>query len=1425
MRRFLIICFMLVAVAAPANAQFSFLGIKNSLVDFVLDQISVPGELVVTAEGVEDGEEGSTDIVGLKVADGEGVWLSVDRIAVRWNSSRILRGELEINSLAATGVNVLRPPTASAADVAVKEGADIAETDDDPFDWPRSPITVRVEDMRLTDVTVAAGIIADQSAAFDATGALRDEGDEQSLKLAITRTDDVQGRVLLEFLRDFSSENRLKLMLEADEAAGGLVAAIADLPETSATRVSLRGEGPLTDWALTLDASIDDVFEAKGDAVVKAEGALAVRADFELTPGETLDPAIVRALSPAARLQIDVAEDENGVVRINQGSVTARDLTLVATGTYDRPNAVADMDVEMDARAGLAELVEGVTFEGFGFKGALKGPLDKLNADGRIFLDDLRTAAADIGGADLAAKVSVNGEVITVDVDGGATGVRLDRLTPDLLGDADITLKAEYAGDKATLDVLRFAAKPLTLSAEGGVTLGDAPAATLGYELSTPDLAPLARAYDVEATGRLRAEGDVEGPLDALRITGALAAEALTYQGEPYGRVDLAHEVLVDETPGGTAALTADGSRFGEITFDGGFEMEEQILRLTDMVATGLGARIAGALTVDLEKTLVDGAIDLDAPDLSPLTAVTGDPVSGAADGQVKLSSASGRQGVTANLDIANFAGFDARLARADLDAQVSDATSAANVALTLEATGAAAAGAEVGALTVTGDVTGAATGSPSFDLDVRASNAGSGGATAAAIRATIKGALADLTANATATNITAPGAQVADVTATARIKNAAGGDPTVDARVVANGTDLGAMTLPETVVTARGRLAALDLAVDTAGALEDGRDLTGTVRARADLAGAGPQATVSTLAITLDEEEFALRQPLSVRSTGGATALRALDFAFPGGALTGDVTLYGGGVAGDVRLDARDLGPVSRLAGAPLDQGALTATAVFDTRRGRAMADVAVTARELRFSDVVADIGALGLDATVTWDGQRAQVDAALSGPFAQPFRAAVSAPLRPSGSIVPVAPANERLSGTVDWVGDIGEVWALVPAPGHVLDGETNIALTLGGTIAKPTVGGDVSISDGRYENLDIGTILTELQVASNIAPDGAFVVDVNARDGSGGPVTARVAIADGEVDARVQSNGATLVRRDDATAAVTLDITAKGPLAAPAIKGTVNIDKAEIRLVQATPPGVADLGEVRIKGEERTVEEEGAGGDITLEIDVTGRQDIYVRGRGLDSEWAIDLKVRGTAANPQIEGLIEKRRGVLSFLGNDFDLERGTIRFTGASGIDPLLDVQLLHENDGVRGGIAVSGTAKSPEVNFVSRPSLPEEEVLPRVLFGRSKQSLSPAEALNLATGVATLLDGSGGVVDDVRGAIGVDVLRIEDGDEGLAVTVGKNVADGVFVGAKQPVGGGTASVTVEIEVFDNVTIDSEVGPEEGTSIGLNWKKDF
>ncbi|MFN3259656.1 MAG: translocation/assembly module TamB domain-containing protein [Pikeienuella sp.] len=1535
MRRLLPLILVLM-VALPAAAQFSFLGLRNSLVDFVLDQISVPGELVLAAEGVEDAADGSTEIVGLTAADADGVWLRIDRLSLRWTPSRVLRGELAIERLAAIGVDVRRAPNASAVAVEVKEGSELDQQDSDPFDWPRSPITTRIAALELVRVTVAPGVIAPTGIAFDGAGAARDEGDEQSLRFTLTRRDNVFGRIALDFVRDFGAD-RLDLTLLAEEEPGGLVAALAGLPNDASTRVDLAALGPLTDWDVTLDAAIEGVLAAQGSGRFAAIGPLAANADFAVTPGprlpEVFGPEIAVALAPEARLRFDLSEDDAGLITIRQGEVRATDLSLDATGTFDRSTTVSNLAVALEARAGLSELVEGVSFDRFGFDGAVTGPTDDLTATGRLALAGLRTAPADVANAALDATVRVTGPNVAADLSGFVEGLRLDRLGPDLLGRTEIALDADWDGATATLAEFRIAAAPLTLEAAGAANVAEE-RADLTYRLATPDLAPLAAAYEVDAGGTLSAEGRLTGPFALPRLEGSLAAEGLRFEGEGYGEVRLTHDATFGETPEGTAALRASGSRFGPVAFDGGFRLDGQTLALSDMVAEGLGARIAGALALDLETTLAEGAFDIAAPDLAPLSAFTGNPASGALQGSVTLSRRDGMQDATAALRLDRLEaglpdGARALAARAEVDLAVRDALGAPEAEGRVSAEGVEALGYGVARLIVEGrgaalaggnpefDVTGdfagallgparAASGrfsaagalsafnaalsvegvegdetvgeaavasvslearvldaagdpaveglaltasglsgyglalggleaegsasallsAPAFDLTARIARADLGGATVAATTVTAKGGLDDIAATLRAEGLAAGEARIASAALDATVREASGGDPALDARLRLGAADLGPATLASTTLSARGRLSALALDLAAEGELSSGEPLALAAAARADLAGAGPQATVSRFSLDAGEAALALRAPLRIVSANGSTRFEGIDLSLPGGGLTGAAALHPNGLSGDIRLAAPDLPTLAALAGAPVSAGALDLSARFDTRPGTAGATARIAAPGLRFEDALADVGALDLEAALDWDGREARLDASLTGPFDQPFRVRAATPLRPTGGPLPAPPAGGRLSGAVDWQGRIGELWSLVPAPGHVLDGAARIALVLSGTLDAPEIGGDIALTDGRYENLDTGTILVDLEIASTVEPGGAFVLDLRAEDGSGGPVTGRVALADGRLDARVKAEGATLVRRDDVTAILSLDIAAAGPFAAPDISGRVNIDRAEVRLVAATPPGIADLGSVRIKGEPIPEPPEPFGEEIDLNIDVTGPQDIFVRGRGLDSEWTVALQIRGTAAAPRIRGAVERRRGVLSFLGRVFELERGAVRFTGAPGIDPTLDVALFHENDGVRGGIVVAGTAQAPDISFQSRPALPEEEVLPRVLFGRSKQSLSPTEALSLAVGLATLLDGTGGSADSVRGAVGLDVLRLDDDGSGnSSVTVGSNVSRDVFVGAKQPISGGSGSVIVEIEIFDELQLESEVGPDVGTTLGLKWKRDF
>lgn len=1388
MRKLSVILIFLTAMAIPAGAQVSLFGLKNSLFQFALEQISVPGELELQAEGVEDAEDGSTDIIGLTVGDAEGVWLKIGRISLRWNASRIVRGELEISRLAAFDVDVLRAPASSAVAVEVKPDSELAKTDDDPFDWPRSPITTRIDELLVERVSIAANIVAAQSLSLDLTGSLKDEGDEQSAKFLITRTDDVSGRIMLDFLRDFAAD-RLDLTLKADEAAGGLVAELAGFSPDSASKIDLVATGPLDDWTLALNASVNRIFDARGKGALNARGPLSAKFDFTLTPGEALDPQIAAVLSPEARIVADIEEDAEGVIQINQGAITARDISLEASGSFDQTAATIDFDLKAEARPGLADLVEGVEFQGFRFDGAAKGTLDDLSVTGDLALDRLTTEAADIGAASLNAHVRLAGEVIDVDIDGGVDGLRLDRIAPNLIGPAKLVVDARKDGDQISLTTLALNSKALNLTAKGDAILA-ADRADLSYSLAADDLGPFAAAYDVNAEGAIKASGVLSGALSAPTLNGEAAFTGLEFDTEPLGKVEITHNATFGEAPEGVLNLAAEGSRFGPVTFDGGFLLAGEDLKLTDLTATGLGARVDGDISVNLTSTLANGDIAIDASDLSQLSKAAGQDVSGAVAGRIKLSASDAKQNLDLKVTASNFQ-------TADISAKTASLTGATRDIL--------------------GDL--------SFDLAADLESVDAGAAQFAAGRAQAVGGLDDVKLTAGLKSIRAGDATVARTDLTARVRDGLSDDPALEATITARSAVAEPVDLATAKLTAAGRLSALNINLTSQGGLTSGEALS--LASAAQVSATQPlKATVRSLSAKLDETELRLDAPLRITTKDGATSFNGINLFLAGANLTGDATLFGDGATGRLSLQAPDLEPVAALADLPLERGALWLNAEFNTRRKGAGARVTLNANELRFADAIADVGALTVDADIDWNGRDATVSAALSGPFSQPVQARVTLPVRPSGGLVPTAPQSGALSGSVDWNGEIGEIWALAPAPGHVLSGVADVAIKLSGTVGEPKFGGDVSLSGGRYENLDIGSILVNLTAQSHIAPDGAFAVDLKAEDGAGGDVQATASIGDGRVDAKISANAATLVRRDDVTAAISLDLAAAGPLDAPDISGEIRIDRAEIRLVNATPPGVADIGDVRIKGEEPPEPEAASGEDIDLDISIVGPQDIFVRGRGLDSEWEVDLKITGTAADPRIVGAVQKRRGTLDLLGADFDLERGKVQFNGAKGIDPVIDVLIQRDNDGIRGGIAVTGNAADPQIAFVSRPSLPEEEVLPRILFGRSRQSLSPSDALSLAIGVAQLLDGGGGALDSARGSVGLDVLRINSGEDGAtSVTVGSNVADGVFVGAKQPIGSGSASVQVEVEVFDNITIDSEFGPDVGTSIGLNWKKDF
>jgi translocation and assembly module TamB len=266
---------------------------------------------------------------------------------------------------------------------------------------------------------------------------------------------------------------------------------------------------------------------------------------------------------------------------------------------------------------------------------------------------------------------------------------------------------------------------------------------------------------------------------------------------------------------------------------------------------------------------------------------------------------------------------------------------------------------------------------------------------------------------------------------------------------------------------------------------------------------------------------------------------------------------------------------------------------------------------------------------------------------------------------------------------------------------------------------------------------------------------------------------------------------------------------------------------------PPSITELDVTEINVPGAPVEQEpepidpGVPFALDLDVDINIPNQAYLRGRGLDSEWQGKLHVTGTADAPRIVGELSPRRGTFSFADKNFDITDSRIVFDGSPEIDPRLDISAVNDAGDLTAIIRVTGRASDPEIAITSRPPLPQDEIMSRLLFGRKAGQLSAVEAFQLAQALRSLTGegGGGGIVDIVRQTIGVDVLSVgSDAEGGATLEVGQYLTEGVRVGVEQRFETGSTAATVEIELTDEISVETEIGGE-ASKVGISWGYDY
>jgi translocation and assembly module TamB len=408
--------------------------------------------------------------------------------------------------------------------------------------------------------------------------------------------------------------------------------------------------------------------------------------------------------------------------------------------------------------------------------------------------------------------------------------------------------------------------------------------------------------------------------------------------------------------------------------------------------------------------------------------------------------------------------------------------------------------------------------------------------------------------------------------------------------------------------------------------------------------------------------------------------------------------------------------------------------------------------------------------------------------------------------------------------------------------IGGRARIRAEVSGQVSAPRVEGTVTVDGATVRDAEFGLELKDVAADIRFTQDQAVVQRLVASSRKGGSVSAegtmRLSGQDGPaLDAVVKLASFKFGNQDPVAGTIDGDVTVSGPLHALAARGNVLIERMDITVPNSLPRSVAalDIRHVNAPAGFRSDVPSGSrpqapppdeAHGISLAIDVTAHDRIFIRGRGVDAQLGGMVRVRGTALQPFTDGRFTMSRGKLAILGRQLDFNRGVIAFVGST--EPSLDLEAQADADGTRVTVKVTGPASNPKLTFTSSPELPEDEVVALLLFNKKLAKLSAAQLIQLASEIDKIggLSSGPGTLDKMKSALGVDVLDVTTDEKGNAqATAGSYVSDKTYVGVKQGMTLGTSRIVIDHDLTKNLKARGEVGTDGDSKLGLGFEFDY
>lgn len=430
-----------------------------------------------------------------------------------------------------------------------------------------------------------------------------------------------------------------------------------------------------------------------------------------------------------------------------------------------------------------------------------------------------------------------------------------------------------------------------------------------------------------------------------------------------------------------------------------------------------------------------------------------------------------------------------------------------------------------------------------------------------------------------------------------------------------------------------------------------------------------------------------------------------------------------------------------------------------------------------------------------------------------------------------------NQNIKGNLRLNSKIELLTNIFLPPIHRFKGQIEGNINLGGTLDKPKMIGKASIAGGKYEHSTAGIKIKNISAQLEAKDNQIFLHEFKAQDDKNGTLLSSGNIIFSEeqpFNFVINANKFYFLNHPNIQSASSADIKISGDRNNASIIGTLEPSFINLQLLGQIEKEILELNVVKTidnsTDSASSLKNINNPYKIYLNITVSAKNKVFIKGRGLEVELGGNIKCKGLINDPEIKGTLSTIKGKYQEFGKQLLIKEGDLIFGGPVPPSPYLNIVGSYVQDDIEILLILSGPLLKPKLSVESTPAMPQDEALSVLLFGKQATNISPFQALQLADSLQHLSGrgNSTSFLDKAKNIFKIDEIKWNNSSTNNSedsIGVGKYLTDKIYVELEKGTQSGNSRTRIEVEIKNNLSVESSVGDLGSSSVGINWKYDY